>query len=238
MNKFTGPTKIPTYEPKPKSTTTRHYSTSTYTTSTGSGQTTTTQTTKSQHVMTYSALPKSVEPPVNSTAYFEMLEQQNPGATSLYSPSAAAPPHFQGPPPGFGALRDRFKTTSISDNTDSPQETRRSIQSNISGSGLSSLRDQYINRAKELTETREESFSERVQNVSRTIAGESPKQQQQQYSPPAQTYVQEESQVQSQSVDDQGVSSEGAVAEGASSSGASSLENDVASNPTADAQAS
>lgn len=235
MNKFTGPTKIPTYEPKQKSSTTRHYSTSTYTSSTGSGQTTTTETTKSQYVMTYSALPKAGEPPVNSTAYFEMLEQQNPGATSSYSPSAAAPPHFQGPPPGFGALRDRFKTASISDNTDSPQGAR---QSSISGSGLSSLRDQYINRAKESTETREESFSERVQNVSRTIAGESPKQQQQQYSPPAPTYTQEESQVQSQSVDDQGVSSEGAVAEGASSSGASSLENDATSNPPADAQAS
>lgn len=236
MNKFTGPTKIPTYEPKPKSTTTQHFSTSTYTTLTGSGQTTTTQTSNSQYTMTYSSLPQASEPPVNSAAYFEMLQQQNPNAASSYSPAVAAPPHFQGPPPGFGALRDRFKATSISDNTDGSQGARRSLQSNITGSGLSSLRDQYINRAKETTETREESFSERVQNVSRTIAGEQPKQQQ--YSPPAPTYTQDESQVQSQSVDDQGISSEGAVAEGASSSGASSLENDPTSNPTADVQAS
>ena len=179
MGKFTGPTKIPTYEPKPKSTTTRHYSSSTYTSSTGSGQTTTTQTTS--RTMTYSALPSTPqEPPVNSAAYFQMLEQQGVIAPSSISQSPAAPPHFQGPPPGFGALRDRFKTTSISDETTSSQNTGRSEQSNVGGSGLSSLRNQYMNRAKETTENREESFSQRVQNVSRTIAGEQPRSQPQQ----------------------------------------------------------
>lgn len=191
--------------------------------------------------MTYSALPKAQEPPVNSAAYFEMLEQQGFAVPSSISQSPATPAHFQGPPPGFGALRDRFKATSISDDTSSSQDPRRSQQSNAAGSGLSSLRDQYMNRAKQSTETREESFSQRVQNVSRTIAGEQPpsqsQQQPQQSSAPVQTPSHEESQVQSQSVDDQAVSSEGAVAEGTSSEGASSLENDTTLNATADTPA-
>ena len=268
MNKFTGPARIPTYEPKNKlaTTTTKQYSSSTHTASTGPGQTTTTTRTSSAvHSMTYSALPKPQEPPVNSAAYFELLQQGSPSATpSAIQQSAATPPHIQGPAPGFGALRDRFKAVSVSDDTNSAQDTRRQ-QSSASGSGLSSLRNQYINRAQESTQTQEESFSQRIQHVSRTIAGEDPaqhrqQQQQQQHQqqqqqqpqpqqetaaaaplpPPAtpENLPQEEPQAQSQSVDDQAASSEGAVADGGSSSGASSLENDNTSTTPAAAPAS
>jgi len=235
MNKFTGPTKIPTYEPKIKTKTSQHHSTSSYTSSTGSGQTTTTRT-STIHSMTYSALPKPQEPPVNSAEYYQMMQQGSVSNTS-HTEQSAAPPHIQGPAPGFGALRDRFKSGSVSENPNPIQDIRRQQQSNTGNSGLSSLRDQYINRAKESIQTQEESFSQRIQTVSRSIVGEDPfqqhKQQQQQTpsapppTPTPQISQQEESQVQSQSVDDQPASSEGAVAEGGSSSGASSLENET-----------
>ncbi len=233
MNKFTGPSKIPTYEPKPK-TSTKQYSSSSHTTSTGSGQTTTTRT-STIHSMTYSALPKPQEPPVNSAEYYQMMQHDSSSLTSTTSQSSAAPPHIQGPAPGFGALRERFKTGSVSDDTNPAQDVRRQQQSNTGNSGLSSLRDQYINRAKETAQIQEESFSQRIQHVSRSIVGEDPsqhRQQQQQQqissvpSSAPQNPSKEESQAQSQSIDDQPASSEGAVAEGASSSGASSLEND------------
>jgi len=234
MNKFTGPTRVPTYEPKAKTTTSRHYSTSNYASSTGSGQSTTTRT-STIHAMTYSALPKPQEPPVNSAEYYQMMQQGSTSNTSHIEQSAA-PPHIQGPAPGFGALRDRFKSGSVSENPNSIQDIRRQQQSNTSSSGLSSLRNLYIIRAKESIQTQEESFSQRIQTVSRSIAGEDPFQQQKQQqqtpsapppTPTPQISQQEESQVQSQSVDDQAASSEGAVAEGGSSSGASSLENET-----------
>jgi len=236
MNKFTGPSKIPTYEPKPK-TSTKQYSSSSHTTSTGSGQTTTTRT-STIHSMTYSALPKPQEPPVNSAEYYQMMQHDSSSLTSTTSQSSAAPPHIQGPAPGFGALRERFKTGSVSDNTNPAQDVRRQQQSNTGNSGLSSLRDQYINRAKETAQTQEESFSQRIQHVSRSIVGEDPSQHRQQQQQQQQQQIssvpssapqnpsKEESQAQSQSTDDQPASSEGAVAEGTSSSGASSLEND------------
>jgi hypothetical protein len=235
MNKFTGPTKIPTYEPKPKTTTSQHYSSSSHTSHTGSGQTTTTRT-STAHSMTYSALPKPQEPPVNSAEYYQMVQQSSASNTSSNSQHSVAPPHIQGPAPGFGALRDRFKAGSVSENTDQTQDTRRQQQSNTGNTGLSSLRDQYINRAKEAIQTQEESFSQRIQNVSRSIAGENPSEQQhqkQQSSATPQIPQEEESQLQSQSVDDQAGSSEGAVADGGSSSGASPLENDTTSIATA-----
>jgi len=234
MNKFTGPTKIPTYEPKIKTKTSQHHSTSSYTSSTGSGQTTATRT-STIHAMTYSALPKPQEPPVNSVEYYQMMQQGSVSNTSSNTQQSVAPPHIQGPAPGFGALRDRFKSGSVSESTNSVQDIRGQQQSNTGNTGLSSLRDQYINRAKGSTQTQEESFSQRIQTVSRSIGGEDPFQQQKQQQqqtphaprPTPQISQQEESQVQSQSVDDQAASSEGAVAEGGSSSGASSLENDA-----------
>jgi hypothetical protein len=239
MNKFTGPTKVPSYEPKHKSTTSRQYSSSSHTSSTGTGQSTTTRT-STNYSMTYSALPKSQEPPVNSAAYFEMLQQGSGSNTSSNIQQSIAPPHIQGPAPGFGALRDRFKTGSVSESTNTTQDTRRQQQQ--SNTGLSSLRDQYVNRAKESTQHQEESFSQRIHSVSQTISGGSEYQPHQylqhQQTPPAppstpQIPQQEELQVQSQSVDDQPISSEGAVAESGSSSGASSLEKDaIAIEPT------
>ena len=242
MNKFTGPTKVPSYEPKPKSTTSQQFSGSSYTSSTGAGQSTTTTTRSStSYSMTYSSLPKPQEPPVNSTAYFEMLQQASGGNTSSNIQQPVAPPHIQGPAPGFGALRDRFKTGSVSENTPNPiQDIRRQQQQQQSNTGLSSLRDQYVNRATESSQHQEESFSQRIQSVSQSFGSTNQSQQQlqDQQTPPAppptpQMPQQEELQVQSQSVDDQPASSEGAVADGSSSSGASSLEKDATVTATA-----
>ena len=215
MNKFTGPTKIPTYESKSS-----QQSTSSRTTSSGPGQSTTVTQSSQYHSMTYSALPKAQDPPVNSAAYFEMLRQGNSDQGSSYTAPVAAPPHIQGPAPGFGALRDRFKSGATSEGNAGSQEPRRGQAGN---SSLSSLRDQFLSRATESTQGQDEYFSQRIQTVSRSIVGEDPR--------PARHV--EEAPVQSQSVDEQGVSSEGALADGGSSSGASSLENDSAQNPTA-----
>ncbi|CAF4531035.1 unnamed protein product, partial [Rotaria magnacalcarata] len=79
----------------------------------------------------------------------------------------AGPPHIQGPAPGFGALRERFKGVSVSESTDPIHDIRRQQQqqSNAGSSSLGSLRDQYVNRAKESTQSQEESFSQRIQSV-------------------------------------------------------------------------
>ncbi|CAM4896369.1 unnamed protein product [Rotaria socialis] len=231
MNKFTGPTKIPTYEPKNKTATSHQYSSSTHTSSTGTGQTTTTKTTQSSKIcsMTYSALPKPQEPPVNSVEYYKMMQQGNVNSTSSNVQQTAAPPHIQGPAPGFGALRERFKGGSVSESTDPIQDIRRQQQqSNAGNSSLGSLRDQYVNRAKESTQSQEESFSQRIQSVSRsTVASNQSAQHQQPITLVQNIPQQEELEVQSESVDDQVISSEGAVAEGGSSDGASPIENDT-----------
>ena len=237
MNKFTGPTKIPTYDPKSKTTTTRHFSSSNHSSTTSGGQTTSSTTrASSSHVMTYSALPKPQEPPVNSAEYYRLMQQGAISNTPSNIQQSAAPPHIQGPAPGFGALRDRFKRESLSESTNSPQDMRRQQQATTSNTGLSSLRDHYMNQAKESVQHQEESFSQRIQHVSRSIVGEdlpsSQSSQQQQHQPPAappstpQVSQQEEALTPSQITDDQPVSSEGAVADGSSLSGASSLEND------------
>jgi hypothetical protein len=233
MNKFTGPSKIQTYEPKPKTTHYHQQSSSSYTSTGGQGQSSTTKSETSKfYSITYSALPKvTQEPPVNSAAYFEMLQKGNNDRASSNVQQPAAPPHMQGPAPGFGALRDRFKTGSFSENADASHDVRRTQPNNAGSSSLSSLRDQFVNRAKDTNQMQEESFSQRIQHVSRSIIGEDPVQLVSP-APPPQTYQQEESHVQSQSVDEQGVSSEGALADGSSLSGASSLENDTTLNVT------
>lgn len=243
MNKFTGPSKIPSVEPKPRTTTTRQFSSSSYSSTTAAGQTTsTTSRSATTHTMTYSALPKPQEPPVNSAEYFRMLQAGNISSTPANIQAAAAPPHIQGPAPGFGALRDRFKAGSFSESSNAPQDPRRQqLQSNPTGSGLSSLRDQYMNRAKESLQSQEESLSQRIQHVSRSIVGgdlPAPAPTQQYQAPPAplstpQVSQPEESPVASQSVDDHVASSEGAVADGGSSSGASPLDNDEPSTAAA-----
>jgi len=165
-----------------------------------------------------------------------MMQQASASNTSSNVQQMAAPPHIQGPAPGFGALRNRFKGESVTESINPMQEIRRQQQSSVGNNSLTSLRDQYMNRAKESVQFQEESFSQRIQHVSRSIAGEDQpqqqhqhqqQQQQQQQYQPSQVSQQEESQVQSQSVDDQAGSSEGAVAEGGSSSCASSLDNDA-----------
>lgn len=240
MNKFTGPTKIQTYEPKSKVTHSQQKWTTTYKTPSGSSETTTTTIQNSKfYSMTYSALPKSSEPPVNSAAYYEMLESGGLHEDTSSSHQAGAPPHIQGPAPGFGALRDRFKAGLSLDSDQQEHQQYDSRRSQGNGSGLSSLRDQYINRASETGQNQTESFSQRVQSVSRTIVGGEPLRTAAPatVSPPAPTPVAEpesspidEPHGQSQSVDDQGPSSEGALADGSSLSGASSLDHEATIN--------
>ena len=245
MNKFTGPSKILTYEPKSHMSSSKHQSTNSFTSTKGSGSTTTTTTQSSKsYSITYSALPKPNEPPVNSAEYFRLMQQGGADNAPSHAQQPATPPHIQGPAPGFGALRDRFKTGSFSEGTNSPQDTRSQAKGNPTNSSLSSLRDQYVNRAKEAAQVQEESFSQRVQNVSRSIVGEERSQAQPASSPQAPP-PQEEShalaptvdeQPASRSIEEQAASSEGALADGGSSSNASSLENDPTHNAAAAAE--
>jgi hypothetical protein len=172
MSKFAGPT--PAQQSRSRSTTSRHYSSSSYTSNAGPNQTTTR--TLTSHAMTYSALPKPHEPPVNSLEYYQMQQQQG-GNQFTNIQQAAAPPHIQHSqhsPTGLGALRDRFKSGSLSDDFNRPQVVNRQPpapqQQQQGGNTLSSLRNQYINRAKESIQN--ELPEQPVQNISRTIVGE------------------------------------------------------------------
>jgi hypothetical protein len=192
MNKFAGPTSTQQYHPRSRSAASRNYSSSSYTTNTGPNRITTrTLTTQS---VTYSALPQTREPPVNSLEYYQMQQQSGNPFTNIQQ--AAAPPHIQHvqTPTGFGALRDRFKTGSLSDDFNRPQQVvnrqppppaPQQQQQNTVGSSLSSLRNQYINRAKQ--SSIDELPAQPIQNISRTIIGEDiPQQKPQQKAAPIQ----------------------------------------------------
>ncbi|CAF0971938.1 unnamed protein product [Rotaria sordida] len=212
MSKFVGPTSVQQYHPRSKSTSasSRHYSSSTHTSNIGPRQTTThtsnigprqttthtsnvgprqtTTRTSTTRTMTYSALPKPHEPPVNSVEYYQMQMQQQGGNPFTNIQQAAAPAHIQHSPTDFGALRDRFKLGSASDDFNQTQVIQRQQQQQQQqqstamtngGSNLSSLRNQYMNQAKQAVYS--EPYTQQVQSISRTILGEDiPRQQQQQ----------------------------------------------------------
>jgi hypothetical protein len=176
MSKFAGPAPpAQQFQPRSRSATTRHYSSSSYTTSSGPNQIITRN--LASQSMTYSALPKPIEPPVNSLEYYQMQQQQG-GNPFTNIQQAAAPPHIQHSPfspTGLGSLSDRFKTGSFSDDYNRPQVVNRQQpsppqQGNVGGSNLSSLRNQYVNQAKESTQNKLP--PQPVQNISRTIVGE------------------------------------------------------------------
>jgi len=235
MSKFAGPPSAQQYPSRSRSTTSRQYSSSSYTTNAGPNQTTT-RTLTSQSI-TYSALPKPQEPPVNSVEYYQMQLQQQGGNPFTNIQQAAAPAHIQHSPAGLGALRDRFKTGSLSDDFNRPQvinrqppppqqqkqqQQQQQLPPQTGGSSLSSIRNQYINLAKESVQ--DKLPSPPVQNISRTIVGEdipqkkpqqqqqqqtasqAPQQQQQQTAP--QAPQQEQSQTQNENVDQQAPPSE------------------------------
>jgi hypothetical protein len=206
MSKFAGPKPVQQFHPRSRSTTSRNYSTSSYTSNSGPSQTTT-RTITSQS-MTYSALPKPREPPVNSVEYYQMQLQQQGGNPFTNIQQAAAPAHIQHTPTGLGALRDRFKTGSLSDDFNRPQVVQRQQpppqQSNAGGNSLSSLRNQYVNRTKEPSQ--DELPSQPVQNISRTIVGEDIPQQKP--APVSQPPQQESPQTQNENADQQAPSSE------------------------------
>ncbi|CAF1176500.1 unnamed protein product [Adineta steineri] len=176
MNKFAPPAAIQQRHPRSRSTSSRNYSTSNF--SSHPGQTTTSRTFTS-HSMTYSALPKSHEPPVNSVEYYQMLQQFGNPLTNIQQ--AVAPPHIQHQQAGAGLLRDRFTTGSLSEdfsrpqivNRQPPQKQQQQIQRQTSNEGAStllSLRDQYMNRAKEASKS--DLPAAQPFNISRTIIGE------------------------------------------------------------------
>jgi hypothetical protein len=178
MNKFAGPTPVQPSSPRSKPTSTRYYSSSSHTSTSGPRQTTTTRSLTS-HSMTYSALPKPAEPPVNSVEYYEML-MQNQGANAIANiQQAIAPAHIQHTPTGFDALRGRFKTGSFSEDMNPPQIMQRQVQqkqqqqqpkNTPKGTSLSSLRNQYMNQAKQ--SINDELHAQHLQHISRTIVGE------------------------------------------------------------------
>jgi len=232
MSKFVGQT---TAQPRSRSTSSRHYSNSSYSSHPGPSQTTTSRTFTS-HSMTYSALPKPHEPPVNSVEYYQMQQLYGNPFTNIQQ--AAAPPHIQHTPTGFGGLRDRYKSGSLSEEFTRPQPIQRQQQqqprqrqaSTDGGSTLSSLRNQYMNRTKETSQ--DELPTQQAYNISRTIVGEDiieqkrtqqpplqmqppPQvlQKQQQSAPQAppqqqQAFEQEQSQAQDENIDQQASSSE------------------------------
>lgn len=224
MNKFTGPSIVQTYQPKPKAS---KYKVETTTSYKADAPEQTVTHTKTQYTITYSSLPQPTEPPINSAAYYEMLEKEG-NLQSSPNNQSGAPQHIQGPAPGFGALRDRFKfKTSESD--DATKQERQFYHSNSGNSSLSMLRDQYVNRAQDASQTQDNSFSQRVQTVTRTVITETHSTTPDDTVTKVEEY-QEEVQTQSQSTDDHAVTSEAAVADGNSVSGASSLEQDTTIN--------
>ncbi|CAM2698645.1 unnamed protein product [Rotaria socialis] len=184
VHKFAEPTSGQTVHSRSKSaatttttTTSRQHSSSSHTTNSGPRQTTSNRALTS-HSMTYSSLPKPVEPPVNSIEYYQMQMQQQGGNPFTNIQQAAAPSHIQHSPTGFGTLRDRFKTGSLSEELNQAPAIRRQEQhpaqqqkTNASGgNSLSSLRNHYMNQANQATY--DELHAQHVQNISRTILGE------------------------------------------------------------------
>lgn len=175
MNKFTGSAPaLPNQQSRSRSTTTRHYSSSTYTNSSGPNQNILRS--LGSNSMTYSNLPKAVEPPVNSAEYYQMQLAQGKDPFANVQ-QAVAPAHIQHSPMNIGGFHDRFKTGSLSDDFNRPQVVNRQPpsppqqqQGGAGGNTLSSLRNQYVNRAKESLQT--ELPAQPVQNISRTIVGE------------------------------------------------------------------
>ncbi|CAM4740425.1 unnamed protein product [Rotaria magnacalcarata] len=182
VHKFAEPTSGQTVHSRSKSAattaTSRHYSSSSHTTNSGPRQTTSNRALTS-HSMTYSSLPKPVEPPVNSIEYYQMQMQQQGGNPFTNIQQAAAPSHIQHSPTGFGTLRDRFKTGSLSEESNqAPAAIRRQEQSHVQqqktnasgGNSLSSLRNHYMNQANQVAH--DELHAQHVHNISRTILGE------------------------------------------------------------------
>jgi len=202
MTKFVGQDPAQSFHPRSRSTTSRHYSSSSYTNSSGPTQNINHALTSNS--MTYSALPKALEPPVNSVEYYQMQLQQQGGNPFTNIQQTAAPAHIQHTPMNLGGLRDRFKTGSFSDDYNRPQVVnhhqppppqQQQQQASAGGSNLSSLRNQFVNRAKESSQ--DELPAQPTQTISRTIMGEDTveqkpasqappqQQQQQQQQPPA-----------------------------------------------------
>ena len=178
MSKFAGPApKTLLHHPhRSQSNSSRHYSSSSYT-----SRTTTSSTTNPARpvppmanlpMMTYSALPKPREPPVNSAEYYQMQLQQSGGYGLPNIQQAAAPAHIQHHSPQPQVGQDRFQFGSLSNYAPAAhhQPTPPQSPTKSSGNTLSSLRNQYMHQTKE---TSQGDFSAQpMPPISRTIIGE------------------------------------------------------------------
>ena len=171
MSKFAGSASRPIYQP-PRSIKAQHFPSSTYASNTSQHLRATTRTVTTP-TMTYSALPKPHEPPVNSAEYYQMQMQRQGGTPFTNIQHAAAPPHIQHSPTGFGTLRDRFKKGSLPDEYGPTHVIHRQEQqptSTAGGNSLSSLRNQYMTQTKQSTHNKPQ--TQQIYHIPRTIVGE------------------------------------------------------------------
>ena len=111
-SKFAGPTApIPPNQQRSRSTTSRHYSSSSYTSKTTSNAPQPGNRLAYMPTVTYSALPKSREPPVNSVEYYQMQMQQHGGQGYANIQQAAAPAHIQHAAESLGPILQQLRST-------------------------------------------------------------------------------------------------------------------------------
>jgi len=175
MTKFAGPTpKTLFHHPhRSQSNSSRHYSSSSFT-----SRTSTTNTSNASKplppmanlpTVTYSALPKPREPPVNSAEYYQMQLLQTGGQGIPNIQQAAAPAHIQHHSPLPQGGQERFRLGSLPDHVPAPAPAPQS-PTKSSGNTLSSLRNQYMHQTKETSH--EQYTGQSMPPISRTIVGE------------------------------------------------------------------
>jgi hypothetical protein len=164
------------FNQRSKSTATRHHSSSGYPSNPTPNQWKPMNRLAGMPSMTYSALPKAREPPVNSVEYYQMQMQQHGAQGFSNIQQAAAPAHIQHASANSGVSNESFYTGSPFDPfPSSPNDVNRRAQqaqaaTKPAGNTLTSLRDQYMYQAKESLQN--ELPSQSVQQISRTIVGE------------------------------------------------------------------
>lgn len=191
MNKFAGPATSSSSQQRSRSTSSRNYSSLHSSLNRTQNKPATTMVFSKLPTMTYSALPKPHEPPVNSVEYYQMQLQQYGGQGLPNIQQAAAPAHIQHAGPALAGIRDRFGAGLLSDQMN---ENRRQVPPPTPttpkgpASSLNSLRDQYLHQAEE--SKHERSLPTSLPHIPRTIVGEDLPQEQKAVSkiyPPAKT---------------------------------------------------
>ncbi|CAF5021060.1 unnamed protein product, partial [Rotaria sp. Silwood1] len=201
MSTFSGTAPVQIYEQRSKTILPKHHSSDA--SNSGSCPTTITRIPPMLSI-TYSALPKHLEPPVNTIEFYQMQKQQQPKNQFINVQQVVAPSHIQHAPARFSTLNDRFQTGSYSENmyqTTNIHENHKQQQqqTRTAENTMSSFRNQYTNKTQESEQY--EISTQEVRNISRTILGEDLPQQkktqisQQQQAQTLQSTQQEQSQV-------------------------------------------